>query len=106
MTKLVRNMNTSLSSKSLLKEQTIRNNERDIQPSGRNQIEREFYQNQESQDELTKTYVRQLFSQRPCIYKKKEFVPSILEDPTIHPNSEKQNSLSPNARLRKLKTQV
>ena len=50
MTMLNKNKNPNIASKSALKEQTIRNLDKQSQPDGRNQTEREFKGMKESKD--------------------------------------------------------
>lgn len=106
LTLMSKNKNPNTVSKSALKEQMIRNLEKQAQPDGRNQTEREFDEMAKSKDQETKKFVREIFNQRPCTYKKQQFIAAIEKDPSIHPNAATSKSLSPNAKLRMLKAQI
>ena len=103
MTKLNRNLNSSLRSRPLLKQQTIRNIEKKVQPNGLNQTEREQMRLERSKEEETSEFVREIFSNRKSSISKSKFVPALSIDPSIHPKAHKEKSLSPNAKLRLLK---
>ena len=103
MTKLNRNLNSSLRSRPLLKQQTIRNIEKKVQQNGLNQTEREQMRLERSKEEETSEFVREIFSNRKSSISKSKFVPALSIDPSIHPKAHKEKSLSPNAKLRLLK---
>ena len=103
MTKLNRNLNSSVRSRPLLKQQTIRNIEKKVQQNGLNQTEREQMRLERSKEEETSEFVREIFSNRKSSISKSKFVPALSIDPSIHPKAHKEKSLSPNAKLRLLK---